>query len=397
MAQHPDLNRLREIVRNQSRVSVHSQSQPPNRNQRRANENYRTRAYTRNQMQSSQHYQVRTTVRKKFKLLLVFLALIIGFFFNHENLLNVKNESIPNFITKAQEIIKGNEEIVETAIIYDPIPSTEFVYVTTKGANIRLTSSMDAVIVTVVKQDTKLTFLYEKRTNGDNRSWLKVKTSDGQIGWISEKIIRWEKLPVDKLKTLAEEGNVNAMRELALAYDFGENIEQSDEDAFKWYKKAADHGDPYSQLCTGWIYHHGDIIKKSYEQAVKYYQLAAAQGNGSAINNLGYMYAYGLGVEVDGLKAKELYQKSIATDKNSVAITNLATLYMEGLAIERDIKGGIALLNEAVQMGHEGAKKLLEEYNQRSEEEFIALMEKRGRERMEEPSGILDAIISKLF
>lgn len=74
---------------------------------------------------------------------------------------------------------------------------------------------------------------------------------------------------------------------------------QNDARAARWYRKAADQGDPEAQNGLGVIYSLGREIEKSKEEAVRWYHSAAKQGYAQAMFNLGAAYYNGDGVPSD--------------------------------------------------------------------------------------------------
>lgn len=95
--------------------------------------------------------------------------------------------------------------------------------------------------------------------------------------------------------------------------------------AFKWYMKAAQQGDPGGQCNVAYMYKNGYGTSINYEEAVKWYRLSADQGNAMSQNNLGYMYEKGLGVKRNMPEAIVLYRKA-AKQGNDLAIKNLERL-----------------------------------------------------------------------
>lgn len=95
--------------------------------------------------------------------------------------------------------------------------------------------------------------------------------------------------------------------------------------AFKWYMKAAQQGDPGGQCNVAYMYKNGYGTSINYEEAVKWYRLSAEQGNAMSQNNLGYMYEKGLGVKRNMPEAIILYRKA-AKQGNDLAIKNLERL-----------------------------------------------------------------------
>ena len=90
-------------------------------------------------------------------------------------------------------------------------------------------------------------------------------------------------------------------------YDKGKGVPQSDKEAVKWCRKAAEHGHAKAQSNLGITYADGRGLPQSDKEAVKWYQKAAEQGHAGAQYNLGYMYDKGRGVPQSD---KEAFQVS---------------------------------------------------------------------------------------
>lgn len=96
-------------------------------------------------------------------------------------------------------------------------------------------------------------------------------------------------------------------------------------EAFKWYRKAAEHGHSGAQNNLGTCYERGLGTPKDYLEAVTWYRKAAEQGDDYAQNNLGACYANGIGVPKDRAEAVKWYRKA-ADQGNELGKTNLGLL-----------------------------------------------------------------------
>jgi TPR repeat protein len=65
-------------------------------------------------------------------------------------------------------------------------------------------------------------------------------------------------------------------------YDNGRGVVQSDAEAVKWYRKAADQGNVSAQLNLGFMYGNGRGVAQSDAEAVKWHRKAAQQGDQEA-------------------------------------------------------------------------------------------------------------------
>jgi len=66
---------------------------------------------------------------------------------------------------------------------------------------------------------------------------------------------------------------------------------QSYQDAYRWYKKAADKGLAEAQSNLGLIYKNGWGVQRDYQQALGWYRLAADQGDAISQYQIGKMYS----------------------------------------------------------------------------------------------------------
>lgn len=81
------------------------------------------------------------------------------------------------------------------------------------------------------------------------------------------------------LKKAAEVGHVESMSELALCYELGCGVLQSDELAIDWYMKAANEGHICSKFSIGEAYEEARGVPQSDEEACLWYYRAASLGD----------------------------------------------------------------------------------------------------------------------
>ena len=116
------------------------------------------------------------------------------------------------------------------------------------------------------------------------KSSVDVKTSEVKDRYLS-------------LKILADQGCADAQFNLAVMYDEGRGVAQSDTEAFRNYKLAADQGGADAQFNLAIMYESGRGVAQSDTEAFRNYKLAADQGNVGAQLKLGLMHETGRGVE----------------------------------------------------------------------------------------------------
>jgi uncharacterized protein len=107
----------------------------------------------------------------------------------------------------------------------------------------------------------------------------------------------------------AEDGVPDAQFWLGVAYEqhlwFGIT---DDQEALKWYRKAAEHRNPDAEVELGDRYENGGGVEQNYALAAEWYRRAAEHvpnlgGAGQGRNHLGLLYMAGLGVPQDYVQA----------------------------------------------------------------------------------------------
>jgi len=121
-----------------------------------------------------------------------------------------------------------------------------------------------------------------------------------EVGQYKEAIALWE--------PAAEEGNVDALVNLAQLYRLGLGVDQDDAKAFELYEKAAQQGSDDAQVNVAFQLLMGKGADQDRQEAAGWFAKAADQGNALAQYNLGLMYEKGIGVAQDRDFAIELYQ-----------------------------------------------------------------------------------------
>lgn len=132
---------------------------------------------------------------------------------------------------------------------------------------------------------------------------------------------------------------VRAMIDIAWAYSEGIGVEQNNDIAMEWYRKAAETGLGVCYSNLGNQYYDGIIVEQDYAEALKWYEKAAEKGD---TYPLAMCYYEGRAVERDYAKAMELFIESLNSGVvSSVTGANMAFLkigymYDRGYGVERD-------------------------------------------------------------
>ena len=117
---------------------------------------------------------------------------------------------------------------------------------------------------------------------------------------------------VKKTKEDAENGDADAMYDLGVMYQHGEDgLKEDEEEAYKWYKKAADAGDVMGMASAGINLLYGWGVKTNRSEGLIMVVSAAKDGSDYACFQLGELYFRGLfGVEVNYASAKHWLKKA---------------------------------------------------------------------------------------
>ena len=103
----------------------------------------------------------------------------------------------------------------------------------------------------------------------------------------------------DDYRKAAELDYAPAEDRLGQLYRRGWGVRRDYGQAVHWFEASARAGDPAGATDLGEMYAAGLGVPESYAEGIKWYRLAASRGDGRAENDLGLMYEYGEGVGQD--------------------------------------------------------------------------------------------------
>lgn len=139
------------------------------------------------------------------------------------------------------------------------------------------------------------------------------------------------------LEKAARQNDPLAQMELARLYDEGRGVPKDPakakgiredaskrvilDEALRQACEEADNGDARAQLMLGRVSLNGDEaigISKSEENATRWFEKAALQGNGTGQYELGISYEAGRGIPVDNIRALAWYETAVRTTRDDV-------------------------------------------------------------------------------
>jgi TPR repeat protein len=104
--------------------------------------------------------------------------------------------------------------------------------------------------------------------------------------------------------------NDSSPKSMGIRYLLGRGVPQDDKQAFYYFSKAANQGDPFAQNELAYMYAAGKGTTRDNEQAFIWYKKAAGHGLASAQYNLGLLYLRGMGTAQNKALANEWFHKS---------------------------------------------------------------------------------------
>ena len=105
--------------------------------------------------------------------------------------------------------------------------------------------------------------------------------------------------------------NLRHVTVLGKLYSYGYGVEQSYEEAAKWYEKSVKSLNPFAAYALGGLYHRGQGVEKDERQALSLYKMAANNQrfpNAYAAYELGRMYEQGVGTTVNEEESRYWYK-----------------------------------------------------------------------------------------
>jgi TPR repeat protein len=136
------------------------------------------------------------------------------------------------------------------------------------------------------------------------------------------------------LKIGAENNHREALYMLGISYEYGFGVTKNLDTAINWHALSASKGKIDATYRLGKIYQHES--KQKFEESIQWFKVASEKGHAEASYELGYMHYDGIGLKQNYKKAFEWY--SLASEQGSQdARYNLAIMYYQGEGVVKNI------------------------------------------------------------
>lgn len=160
----------------------------------------------------------------------------------------------------------------------------------------------------------------------------------------------------------AEKGWLKAQRKVAKMYEHGRGVQGEPIEAFNWYQKAAEQGDADSQLELGAIYMQGislpgKLIPQDSVKGLHWIRESAKQNNAEAQFALASLI-----IDEKPEEAIRFYKKA-AENGNKFSMHNLASIYLKGDVVEKNLVTSKYYAQMAVDVGQKSSQSILDHIN----------------------------------
>lgn len=103
--------------------------------------------------------------------------------------------------------------------------------------------------------------------------------SPAQADELKAQAIKGNAEAMRQLRMAAQAGNENAQNDLAIMYQYGRGVPQDYVQALKLYHKAAEQGAAAAQYNLGVMYGQGNGVPQDFAQSLKWFLIAKAEGD----------------------------------------------------------------------------------------------------------------------
>ena len=151
------------------------------------------------------------------------------------------------------------------------------------------------------------------------------------------------------------------MESLGQCYLNGYGTDVNPKIAAQWFEKAANLGNPNSQISIGLLYKEGNGVNKNYGVARQWFKKAADKNDVKGLFHLGMSYMIDEFGNIDDPEQGLVWIRKAAALNYPIALYILGLAYRDGLGMDQDLYKAKDFLRKASSLGYEPARKVLEE------------------------------------
>jgi TPR repeat protein len=189
---------------------------------------------------------------------------------------------------------------------------------------------------------------------------LKTLAEDGDLEatlLVGDAYLKGGKVPKDPaegvrwIRRAADKGVASAYYILGICYDVGQGVERDMTQAVAWYRKGAESGVIDAQYNLADCYLRGDGVERNITESVKWFERAAEGGDTAAVAQLGFLYLGKDGGDRDPEKAATYLRKAAYGGNNAAAKWALGTLYQMGEGVAQNDEDAVRWFKESAVQG----------------------------------------------
>lgn len=200
----------------------------------------------------------------------------------------------------------------------------------------------------VPKDEAKAFALFEAAARDGN---IVAARELGDCYWFGKGVTRDRRAAVEWYRKGAEGNDIDSSVQLAMALATGDGVAKSLSEARALYVKAAEAGSVAAMLDLGGLLRDEDSPIADPVQGLAWIEKAAAMGDTDALNALGWAYEHGEDVAKDPRLAFNYYSKCEAAEPDGMCLNNLGRMYFDGIGTPADHGKGVALWQQAHELG----------------------------------------------
>lgn len=149
----------------------------------------------------------------------------------------------------------------------------------------------------------------------------------------------------------ADLGDPLAQCNLARQYFDGRGVAVDEYEGLKWVRRSAEQGSPCGQVSLANAYVNGSGVTYDAREALKWARRAADQNDGEGQDTLGWMYEHGVGVRADAVEAVKWYRRAAEQGEASGQVS-LGWMYERGSGVELDEALAVIWYRSAAEQGY---------------------------------------------
>lgn len=168
---------------------------------------------------------------------------------------------------------------------------------------------------------------------------------------------------ISEIQLMAQQGDPQAQFLLGMSYEYGDDVDENIDLAYKWYVSAAEKNHITAMSCLGDLLYMNTNYEMDIYRALQWYIPAAILGDIYSRYIIGNIFFYGEGVEKNYREALNWYVGTIGSKEDSCyqnsALEKIMEIYYKGLGVKKDVEKALFYHEIYANCGHHSEKKYI--------------------------------------